>query len=79
MRPADDSWGAFSTCLFRSDGTIVAEHVENVPHDASNPSPLTGRTMQTLIEANEIQKVVATLGRQIADEYQGEPLTVYKF
>lgn len=32
--------------------------------------------MQTLIEATEIQKVVATLGRRIADEYQGEPLTV---
>ena len=32
--------------------------------------------MQTLIEASEIQKVVATLGRQIATEYQGEPLTV---
>jgi hypoxanthine phosphoribosyltransferase len=32
--------------------------------------------MQTLIEANEIQKVVATLGRRIATEFQGEPLTV---
>ena len=32
--------------------------------------------MQTLIEAAEIQKVVATLGRRIAAEYQDEPLTV---
>ena len=32
--------------------------------------------MQTLIEANEIQKVVADLGRRIATEYQGQPLTV---
>ena len=32
--------------------------------------------MQTLIEAAEIQKVVATLGRRIAAEYQNEPLTV---
>ena len=32
--------------------------------------------MQTLIEANEIQTVVADLGKRIATEYQGEPLTV---
>ena len=32
--------------------------------------------MQTLIEANEIQTVVADLGKRIASEYQGEPLTV---
>ena len=32
--------------------------------------------MQTLIEAQEIQKVVADLGRRIATEYQDEPLTV---
>lgn len=32
--------------------------------------------MQTLIEAAEIQKVVTTLGRRIATEYQNEPLTV---
>lgn len=32
--------------------------------------------MQTLIEATEIQKVVTNLGRRIAAEYLGEPLTV---
>lgn len=32
--------------------------------------------MQTLIEAAEIQKVVTNLGRRIAEEFQGEPLTV---
>ena len=32
--------------------------------------------MQTLIEENEIRSVVATLGKQIADEYRGQPLTV---
>ena len=32
--------------------------------------------MQTMIEAAEIQKVVATLGHRIAAEYQDEPLTV---
>ena len=32
--------------------------------------------MQTLIEAAEIQNVVATLGRRIASEYHDEPLTV---
>lgn len=32
--------------------------------------------MQTLIEAAEIQKVVTNLGRRIAADYQGEPLTV---
>lgn len=32
--------------------------------------------MQTLIEAREIQKVVANLGHQIATEYRDQPLTV---
>lgn len=32
--------------------------------------------MQTLIEADEIQTVVTALGRRIAAEYQGQPLTV---
>lgn len=32
--------------------------------------------MQKLIEADQIQKVVAELGKRIATEYQGEPLTV---
>lgn len=32
--------------------------------------------MQTLIEANEIQKVVTNLGRQIATDYQNQPLTI---
>lgn len=32
--------------------------------------------MQTLIEANEIQRVVADLGEKISAEYQGKPLTV---
>jgi hypoxanthine phosphoribosyltransferase len=32
--------------------------------------------MQKLIEANEIQRVVADLGQRIAKDYQGEPLTV---
>lgn len=50
--------------------------VEFVPYDVSNHSPQTGRIMQTLIEANEIQKVVTTLGHQIATEYRDQPLTV---
>jgi hypoxanthine phosphoribosyltransferase len=32
--------------------------------------------MQTLIEAREIQSVVTDLGRRIATEYHGQPLTV---
>ena len=76
MKLAAETWGTFSTCPARSVSSIVFGHVENVPHDDSNPSDHTGRTMQTLIEAQEIQKVVATLGRQIATEYQGQPLTV---
>jgi len=32
--------------------------------------------MQTLIEEHEIRSVVAALGKQIANEYRGQPLTV---
>ncbi len=32
--------------------------------------------MQTLIEEREIRSVVEVLGKQIADEYRGQPLTV---
>ncbi len=50
--------------------------VENELDDASNHSHHTEHTMQKLIEASEIQKVVATLGHRIATEYRDEPLTV---